>query len=130
MMTARPPVSGEPPCGRTDTVTTVEGRELLFRCDRERDHDGRHHAVNVEGIELFWKRSRRPPASGEPSTPLADGTDEGALAVILDEAKDGPWKPEDGTSLWFYNEAGDQLRLTGDDVVLLLSAALASEAGR
>ena len=49
-----------------------------------------------------------------------DGTDAGALAVILDEAKNGPWKPDDGTSLWFVNEAGDQLHLTGDDVALLL----------
>ena len=46
-------------CGRTDTVTTVEGRELLFRCDREGwDHDGRHHAVNVEGVEIFWSRGQ------------------------------------------------------------------------
>ena len=45
-------------CGRTDIVTTVDGRELLFRCDREGwDHPGRHHATNVEGVELFWSRS-------------------------------------------------------------------------
>lgn len=44
-------------CGRTDVVTGLDGRELLFRCDREVDHDGRHHAANVEGAELFWERS-------------------------------------------------------------------------
>ena len=43
-------------CGRTDVVTTVTGQELLFRCDRELDHPGRHHAANVEGIEIFWGR--------------------------------------------------------------------------
>lgn len=62
--------------------------------------------------------------------PLADGTDAGALAVILDECKGGPWKPDDGTSLWFYNAAGDQIHLTGDDVALLLHAALARAAPR
>ena len=51
---------------------------------------------------------------------------DGALASILDETKGGPWKPDDGTSLWFYNEAGDQIRLTGDDVLLLLNAAHAA----
>lgn len=52
-------------------------------------------------------------------------TDAGALANILDECRGGPWKPDDGTSLWFYNEAGDQICLTPDDVLLLLHAALA-----
>lgn len=56
-----PVIRGRPDmCGRTDIVTTVEGRELLFRCDRERDHKSRHHAVNVAGVELFWERSSRP----------------------------------------------------------------------
>jgi hypothetical protein len=49
--TAAPPLAR---CGRTDTVTTVEGRQLLFRCDREPSHGGRHHAANVEGVELSW----------------------------------------------------------------------------
>lgn len=61
--------------------------------------------------------------------PEPDGTDAGALTVILDEAKAGPWKPDDGTSLWFVNEAGDQLHLTGDDVALLLNAALEAQGG-
>lgn len=44
-------------CDRVDVVTTVAGNELRFVCDRDRQHPGRHHAVNVEGVELSWAAS-------------------------------------------------------------------------
>jgi hypothetical protein len=59
----RPQGGPDVPCGRTELVTTVEGRELVFRCDRERDHAGRHHARHEDGVEIFWDRRRRIPGA-------------------------------------------------------------------
>ena len=120
---------------------TIQGPDPISQCVFFNGHEGQHWFGTTEGrwvpegeaccslaaqvihvqsqggkIHIgLGERCEDNVAAAEP-----DGTAAGALASILDETKGGPWKPDDGTSLWFYNEAGDQLHLTGDDVALLL----------
>ena len=41
-------------CPVTTIVTAFEAHGVLFRCDREPDHDGQHHGQLGSGTECFW----------------------------------------------------------------------------
>jgi hypothetical protein len=112
---ALPPEQGEP-ADQPDSIATIASRAI--------------NAWRLAGVHITQEQAERyaqhylreiTAQPGEPAEPL-----DAALADILDEASSGPWKPDQSGSVWFYNAAGDQLCLTGDDVALLLNHEVAA----